>query len=65
MKTLNDLWDELGSLPEDEHMHVITKLFSIYEDLLNQDSGNQEAQSFFHHLDNAITQTSQCNLNRR
>ena len=65
MKTPNDLWGELGELPEEEMIHVITKLFTVYEEQLNKDPDNTEALHFFRNLHNAIEQTSQCNLNRR
>ena len=64
MKT-SDLWDTLGSLPEDETAHVITRLFVLYEARLQQNPDDQEALHFFSNLDLAITQTSQCNSNRR
>jgi len=65
MKTPNDIWGELGELPEEEAMHVITKLFALYEDRLNKNPEDQNALLFFKNLDNAISLTSQCNLNRR
>ena len=65
MKTPNDIWGELGELPEEEVMHVITKLFALYEDRINQNPGDPEALIFFRNLDNSISLTSQCNLNRR
>ena len=65
MKSANDIWGELGDLPEDEVMHVMTKLFATYEDQLQKDPKSEAALSFFRNLANAIEQTSQCNLNRR
>ena len=65
MKTPNDIWGELGELPEEEIMHVMTKLFALYEDRLNKNPDDQAALIFFINLNNAIEQTSQCNLNRR
>ena len=65
MKTPNDIWDELGELPDEEVMHVMTKLFVLYEDRLNNNPEDQNALIFFRNLDNSISLTSQCNLNRR
>ena len=64
MKT-SDLWDALGSLPEEEMNHVITRLFALYEAQLQQNPDDPEALHFFSNLDLAITQTCQCNSNRR
>ena len=65
MKDPNDIWAELGELPDEELIHVVTKLFMTYEEQYNKDSQNREALHFFRNLDNSISQTSQCNLNRR
>ena len=65
MKSPNDIWEELGELPEEEVMHVMTKLFALYDDRLKINPEDQNALSFFINLDNAISLTSQCNLNRR
>ena len=65
MKTANDLWGKLGELPEEEHIHVLTKLFSTYEARQQRDADDPCALEFFRHLDIAIEQTNGCNLNRR
>ncbi|MDH3393386.1 MAG: hypothetical protein OEL66_05215 [Desulfobulbaceae bacterium] len=65
MKSPDDIWEEIGSLADDEMLHVITKLLSVYDQILKNDPQSVEARNFFQHLDNAVTQTSQCNLNRR
>lgn len=65
MKTPIDIWEDLGSLSENELLHVMTKLFALYESALKVDPGNKEALNFFKNLDNSITQTSACNSNRR
>jgi len=64
MSTSN-LWDALGSLPEEEMSHVITRLFALYEARLQQTPDDPEALHFFSNLDLAIAQTCQCNSNRR
>ena len=65
MKSPDDIWGELGELPEEELMHVLTKLFYLYEDSLKKNPENLEALNFFRNLDNALSLTSRCNLNRR
>ena len=65
MRSINDLWGDLGELSEDETLHVITKLFAAYEAELQLDPDNAEVLKFFRNLDNAITQTCECNSNRR
>jgi len=65
MASSNVLWDRLGDLEEDEAFHVMTRLFAIYEELLEGDSDNREAQHFFTNLENALDFCRQCNLNRR
>ena len=65
MKSPDDIWEEIGSLAEDEPMHVLTKLLTVYDQILRNDPQSTEATNFFKHLDNAVTQTAQCNLNRR
>jgi hypothetical protein len=61
----NDLWESLGFLSDDEPVHVLTRLYSTYEVLLQNDQNNKEAQIFFRNLSNAIDFCTECNLNRR
>ena len=65
MRSTIDLWGDLGELSEDEILHVITKLFATYEAKLQLDPDNEEVLTFFKNLDNAISQTCECNSNRR
>lgn len=65
MKKPNDIWADMGELPDEEVIHMMTKLFSIYEAKLQSNPEDKEALNFFRNLDIAISQTSQCNLNRR
>ena len=65
MRSTSELWEEMGSLAEDETMHVITKLFAMYEERLSRDAGDENALLFFRNLDTAISQSTLCNLNRR
>ena len=61
----NDIWEELGDLQENELFHVITKLFAVYEKKLDSNSNDPESLEFFKNLDNVVTETCQCNSNRR
>jgi len=64
-KKADDIWEDLGELAEDELLHVLTKLFDSYYADLARDSDSPAAALFFRRLEQAVTQTSQCNLNRR
>ncbi len=65
METSHEIWEALGELPEDEVLHVITKLFFMYEEQLKRNPSDPEALNFFRRLGTALSQTTQCNLNRR
>ncbi len=65
MKPLDDIWEDVGSLAEEDLFHVITKLYEVYEGQLKKYPGDQEALNFFKNLSNVIAQVDQCNLNRR
>ena len=65
MNSTNDTWDALGGMQEEEFPHVLTRLFTIYEERLRRNPEDEAATLFFHHLAQAISQTSECNLNRR
>ena len=52
--TANDLWDALGEIPEEEAIHVLTKLFATYEQQLQNDPQSQEVHHFFQKLQNAL-----------
>ena len=64
-KNSDQIWADMGALSEDEIFHVLTKLFAQYEARLRQDPGDAGALLFFHNLDLAIGQASQCNSTRR
>lgn len=65
MRTPNDLWEAIGAIDEEETAHVLTRLFAMYEQLLENNPQDQEALNFFRNLDTALTLTTECNLNRR
>jgi hypothetical protein len=64
-KSPGDLWEDIGSLDELEVMPVLTRLYSVYESQLENDPGNTQALEFFKHLETALAQAIECNLNRR
>ncbi len=65
MRSPNELWEALGEVDDEEAQHVLTKLFTMYEQMLSQDGPTEETKRFFQNLDNAIELTQECNLNRR
>lgn len=65
MKSPNEIWEELGEIDEEETRHVLTKLFTMYEQLLTQDGETKETNRFFQNLGNAIDLSKECNFNRR
>ena len=68
MKNINlssEAWEHLGELAEEDAMHVLTRLFSLYEEEEQRNPGNPAASRFFRNLITALGQTSACNLNRR
>ncbi len=65
MTNTNDLWEALGDVEEDDISHVLTRLFTIYEERLSRTPDDQTAQLFFQYLSQALEQVSECNLNRR
>lgn len=65
MRSPNDLWEALGELAEDELYPVLTRLFTLYETMLEKNPEEASALLFFRNLDTILSQTSACNLNRR
>lgn len=68
MRRPNQLWEAIGDIDPEETGHVLTRLFVMYEQLLQNnpdDHKGLEALNFFKNLDIALTQTGECNLNRR
>ena len=60
-----DLWDELGSLGDDQAYQVLTQLFARYEQRREQNPVDPEAESFFQALSVIMRQVQSCNVNRR
>jgi hypothetical protein len=65
MSSSNQAWEHLGELTEEDAMHVLTRLFSMYEEEEQRNPGDKAAALFFRNLITALGQTSACNLNRR
>ena len=68
MRSPNQLWEAIGDMDPDETSHVLTRLFVMYEQRLQNNPDKpqgKEALNFFKNLDIALTQTGECNLNRR
>ncbi len=65
MRSPNDLWEALGNIEMEESQNLMTKLFVMYEEVLQKDPENESARHFFKNLDLALTLTDECNLNRR
>ena len=65
MSSSNDAWEHLGELTEEDAMHVLTRLFSMYEEEGQRHPEDKAAPLFFRNLITALGQTSACNLNRR
>lgn len=61
----NNLWEAIGDLEEEDVPHVLTKLFTIYEERLSRHPDDEATRLFFQYLSQALTQTKECNLNRR
>ncbi len=65
MKIENDPWEAIGTLEEDEAIHVLTRLYTRYEHDLNTGKDDASARLFFRRLGQTIEQCKDCNLNRR
>jgi len=65
MSSTGDLWEALGALEEEDAPHVLTRLFTMYEERLGRNPDDEEARLFFRNLETVVGQVSQCNLNRR
>ena len=65
MINTNDLWEILGDTEEDDIPHVLTKLFTIYEEKFQLNPEDPAVIDFFNHLSQALAQVNECNLNRR
>ncbi len=63
--TATDLWESLGELEQEEAVHVLTRLFELYEEQERREPEDPAAALFFRNLSTTIKQTSECNLNRR
>ncbi len=62
---VNELWDDLGSLEDDQALLILSQLFDLYEKKIKQDPQDQEAVQFFNYLQSVMSQVQTCNVNRR
>lgn len=65
MSLSNKAWEHLGEITEEDAMHVLTRLFSMYEKQEQRHPEDKATRLFFRNLISALGQTSACNLNRR
>ena len=65
MTTANDVWNALGELADEDAVHVLTRLFTLYEEQEQRNPEDEAAALFFRNLATAVSQTCECNLNRR
>ena len=65
MTTANDVWEALGELAEEDAVHVLARLFALYEEQQQRSPDDEAAALFFRNLATAVNQTCTCNLNRR
>ena len=60
-----DLWEEIGALADEDAGHVLTRLFVAYESEAELKPDSEMCKEFFKRLEVALSQTVECNLNRR
>jgi len=62
-----EILKEVG-FPEEkieDALHVLTRLFAMYEELEHSTPDNESSSLFFRNPATAVSQASECNLNRR
>ncbi len=65
MTKSNKAWEHLGELAEEDAIHVLTRLFTMYEEEERNTPESEAASLFFRNLITAVRETAACNLNRR
>ena len=60
MKATNNIWGELEDLPDEEVMHVLTKLFALYEDRLKKNTADQDGLVFFRNFPESVSRPQGC-----
>lgn len=65
MKTATDLWEEIGSLTEEDTLQLVTTLVAVYDQRLTGNPDDLAARDFFKTISAVLKQTNECNLNRR
>jgi len=62
---INDLWEMLGTLADEQAMQVLTQLFARYEQQRERFPDDPATEAFFHNLALVMSQVQSCNVNRR
>lgn len=65
MKSPTELWEEIGSLTEEDTLQLVSILLATYDQRLSTNPADAAAVDFFKTLNNVLKQTNACNLNRR
>ncbi len=67
MKVLeNDPWESLGTLVDEEPLHVLSRLYEMYDnDIKKYGTDHNPSREFFKRLSQAIELCRTCNMNRR
>ena len=60
-----DLWEDLGSLADNQASQVLIQLFARYEQRREQNPADPAAESFFQSLTSIMAQVQSCNVSRR
>jgi len=55
MTTSNDSWAALGELEEEDAVHVLTRLFTMYDEQQQRNPDDKAAALFFRNLATALS----------
>jgi hypothetical protein len=62
----NDPWEAIGTLIDEEPVHVLSRLYEMYDiDMKKHGAEHGSSQEFFKRLSQAIELCRTCNMNRR
>ncbi|MGL1931601.1 MAG: hypothetical protein OCC45_07545 [Desulfotalea sp.] len=62
---VNDLWEQLGELSEENSNQTLMRLFASYEEDNEKELNNEYCEDFFKRLKAVINQSKECNISRR
>ncbi len=65
MTDVNEVWNKLGDIEEQQALHVLHLLFDGYEQNIKNGVDVDEAENFFESLGRAIDGACSCNVSRR